>query len=79
MTIPADSIVWRDEDGATREDTLPGVFINNDGRASWRQIELGLRSSTSVEVLKGVTPDDSVIVPLERKSVLTEGVRVTSP
>ena len=39
LTIPADAIVWRGEDVSTREDNSPGVFINDDGRASWRQID----------------------------------------
>lgn len=58
----------------------PGVFMETDGKATWRTLSLGLKGNTLVEILEGASPGDGVITPLLPKaSSLTEGRRVKMP
>jgi HlyD family secretion protein len=66
--LPASAIRWR---GA-----VPGVFALEQGRSRWREVELGLRGSDRVQVLRGVNEKDSVIVP-SADLRLKDGKRVT--
>jgi HlyD family secretion protein len=40
-----------------------GVFLDLDGLAEWRVLELGLRGSVGFEVLRGLAPGDVVVRP----------------
>lgn len=65
LFVPQSAIVW--QKGKT------GLFINNSGHAKWRNIELGLRGSESVEILKGLNENDIVIWQSDtKKTMLTE-------
>ena len=57
---------------------LAGVFVNDAGTASWRRVELGLRSRELVEVLEGLEPEDMVIMPIAKQQELTDGARITT-
>lgn len=57
----------------------PGVFVSSNGRSVWRQVQLGLRSRESVEVLEGLNADDIVVVPVDTRVTLSEGRRVVTP
>lgn len=64
LLVPANAIVW--------QKNKPGLFINNDGRAKWVNVETGLQGKESVEVRSGLTTGDDVIWPLDSKKAITE-------
>ena len=50
------------------------VFIEEDGRASLRVVQIGRRSGREAEIVQGVDAGDSVVVsPSDR---ITDGVRI---
>lgn len=53
-----------------------GVFLNNDGWARWRPTEFGLRSSDAVEIKKGLRASDTIVVPIDPRTQLTDGHRI---
>lgn len=58
----------------------PGVWIRDSGRASWREIRLGLRGQDRVEVLEGLTEGEWVVASLNFvRSELKDGQRVIAP
>jgi HlyD family secretion protein len=62
-----------------RSEEGEGVFINEEGQARWRPLQLGLRSRDAVEVVEGLSVADTVIIPRERTAPLSEGRRVQVP
>ncbi len=70
VMLPSSQLVWRDRG--------PGVFLEQERRAVWRPVKLGLRGRETVEILEGVRAADSVIVPVDAKVPLREGQRVKS-
>ncbi len=56
-----------------------GVFIMKDGVARWQPIKIGLHSRESAEVISGLEPEDVVVSPVNPKTTLTEGRRVSTP
>lgn len=56
-----------------RRDNRTGVWRVRDGRAEFRPLETGLRTSELVEVISGLAPDDQVI---SRPGPLREGQRL---
>jgi HlyD family secretion protein len=68
VVLPATYLVQRDK-------TL-GVYLEAQGRAAWRDIEVGLRSRDSVEVVDGLQPGDLVLVPSNPENELADGRRV---
>lgn len=66
--LPPSSIVW--------QDTEPGVFVNANGAAEWRPLVLGLRRHDAVEVVRGVEPGESVVVPFDERARLRTGRRI---
>jgi multidrug efflux pump subunit AcrA (membrane-fusion protein) len=71
VLLPAAYVRWRDNH--------PGVFVNPEDRAAWRSVTLGLRSPEMVEVVDGLQPDDTVVVPRDPKAELADGKRITAP
>lgn len=70
--LPQSLVLWKE--------AQPGVFMEADGKATWRPLSLGLRSPTLVEVVEGLIPGDAVITPLSSSvTSLTEGNRVATP
>jgi HlyD family secretion protein len=69
VLIPADYILWRD--GAA------GVFMNDAERAAWRPVKVGLRNHEKLEVLDGVVDDEAVVVPVNARTTLTDGRRIS--
>lgn len=57
-------------------DKTLGVFVNEQGRAKWRAIKIGLRSRDAVEVTDGLQTGDTVLVPSAPKTTLADGRRV---
>jgi HlyD family secretion protein len=57
-------------------DGVVGVYVEQNERAIWRPIKIGLRSRNSVEVVDGLQPSDTVLIPTDPKSALGDGRRV---
>lgn len=71
VELPAQFVRWREG--------KPGVFVNHQGRARWREVTLGLRGSQAVEVTKGLSVGDQIVRPIEgQKRPLTDGQRITA-
>ncbi len=69
ILLPANYVVWRDK--------LAGVFVNVSGRAVWRSVKVGLRSQDKVEVLEGIDTGETVVAPLDPRTTLAEGRRIS--
>ena len=69
--LPARYILWRDG--------KPGVYIRQGQYAAWRDLTLGLSGREVVEVVAGLEPGDSVVVPAGGKTTALEGRRISSP
>jgi len=69
--LPAQYVTWRE--GAA------GAYCLVDGRAKWRPIKLGLRSTATVEIVEGVAVGDIVLIPTADKSLSLDSkwVKVT--
>jgi HlyD family secretion protein len=58
----------------------PGVWIDDRGRALWREVELGLRGGDAVEVVQGLVAGEIVVVPAGLGSAsLRVGQRLKRP
>jgi len=69
LRMPARFIIWRDRKA--------GVFVEQDGRAVWRFVQLGLRGRKLVEVRDGVQLGERLIAPANAEAgPLREGQRV---
>jgi HlyD family secretion protein len=55
VAIPQKFLLWREG--------KPGVFVNDDGRALWRSITLGLYGQQDIEVTKGLAVGDQIMKP----------------
>lgn len=62
-----------------RRDDQTGVFVNQDGYTKWRTPILGLRSTETVEVVEGIEPGETVVIPSDPRNSLREGQRVVTP
>jgi HlyD family secretion protein len=73
LFVPQRFIVWRDGKS--------GVMVNNEGKAQWRKITLGLRGKDIVEVTEGLMANDTVIGALPGAELPHDGraVRNTKP
>lgn len=70
VVIPQDFLRW--------QDGKPGVFVNDDGRARWRSITLGLYGQQNIEVTKGLSEGDQILkLPNGLKHQLKDGQAVT--
>jgi HlyD family secretion protein len=65
--VPLQALVWKKGKA--------GAFVANNGRALWREVSLGLRGLNKVEITKGLSKDEKVIVGPD-PSKLTDGQRV---
>lgn len=71
LTVPPRFLQWREG--------KPGVFVADGGKASWRDLTLGLRGRETVEVIQGLSAGEKVLVPAEPKQpTLKSGQRVTA-
>jgi RND family efflux transporter MFP subunit len=69
-TLPLSYVSWRSGN--------PGVFVQQNDRARWREIKLGLRGVDTVEVTEGLAAADRVCKPQDAKQQLKDGQRVKS-
>jgi HlyD family secretion protein len=69
VLAPLEFIQWRANSS--------GVFVNNKGRARWREVSLGLGESHVMEAIKGLSSGEQVVRPAGGgKLVLTGGQRI---
>lgn len=69
--VPSRLVLWRD--------SHPGVFVDSDGTARWRDLTLGVRSQDMVEVVDGLQPGDVVVTPADPTAKLEDGQRIVVP
>lgn len=69
LIVPEKYIKWRDNE--------PGVFVDNEGVASWRHIETGLHGGSLIEIIGGLQEGDSVLTPISLKNKLTDQTRIS--
>jgi HlyD family secretion protein len=60
VRVPSKMIRWRDG--------RAGVMVNEGGKASWRNLELGMTGRDSVEVANGLAENDTVIMASEAQA-----------
>jgi len=60
VRIPSKMIRWRDG--------RAGVMVNESGKATWRNLELGMMGRESVEVTNGLAENDAVIMASEAQA-----------
>ncbi|RJP22317.1 MAG: efflux RND transporter periplasmic adaptor subunit [Candidatus Abyssobacteria bacterium SURF_5] len=66
ITVPLFSVIPRGD--------YKAVFVENDGRAEERQVELGILAGNSVQILSGLQPHERLIVEGHRE--LTDGEKI---
>ena len=72
LAVPAAFLHW--------EEGKPGVFVDDHGKARWREIKLGLKGLTAVEVTSGISAGDQLVkAPTGQKQPLTDGQRIRTP
>jgi HlyD family secretion protein len=72
LQVPAAAILWQKGQA--------GVFVEQEGRAAWRAVELGLRGSQTVEINSGLSGGQRVIWASDPQGmVLTAGRAVRLP
>jgi len=71
LVIPQRFVQWREG--------KPGVFVNEDGKARWRAVTLGLRGREAVEITQGVSAGEQVVKAGEPKQELSDGQRISAP
>ena len=69
LVVPQRFVQWRSGQ--------PGVFVNDHGRARWREVTLGLRSRETIEIAQGVAAGERVVTPSAAKQrELGDGQRI---
>lgn len=71
LVLPQDFLVWKDG--------RPGVFVDENGRAAWRFLTLGLRGAQEVAVEAGLIPGAQVVRPRGGEGALSQGRRLVLP
>jgi len=71
LVLPQQFLQWRGG--------KPGVFVADHGRATWRDVLLGLRGHDTVEVSEGLSAGERVIVPANpMQTTLRPGQRIST-
>jgi len=68
LMVPPGFVQWRGG--------LPGVWVNEQGRARWRAVKLGLRGREAVEITQGLAASERVVRSVNPKQELADGQRV---
>lgn len=74
-----DSAVLMPAKYVVRRGDQAGAFVETNGSAKWRPLELGLRSTDTVEVTEGLEPGEAVVVPSDPRNRLRDSQRITTP
>ena len=59
-----------------KRDGITGVFIDDHGRARWREIQTGMEGVETLEVTQGISLKDMVLMPAANGPPLTDGRRI---
>jgi len=71
VVVPQAFVFWREG--------RPGVFVNDNGKARWRDVMLGIRGLKEIEIVQGLSMGEAVVKPpASQKQPLTEGQRITA-
>ena len=71
LVIPQPYLLWREG--------KPGVFVNDHGKARWRDLTPGLRGLKNLEVTQGLTAGEQIVKPpTGQKQPLADGQRITA-
>jgi multidrug efflux pump subunit AcrA (membrane-fusion protein) len=69
LAVPQKYLVWREG--------KPGLFINEEGIARWREVTLGLQGREKTEIVKGVSAGQQVVRPaLPKQAALKDRQRI---
>ena len=71
VVIPERFLLWRSGNA--------GLFINKQGRATWRGVTLGLKGRDIVEITQGLALGEQAVMPGEPKQPLSDGMRISIP
>jgi len=72
VMIPQPYLLWREG--------KPGVFVNDHGKARWRDITPGIRGLKDLEVTQGISAGEQIVKPpAGQKLPLAEGQRISVP
>jgi len=72
VAVPAPFVLWREGKS--------GVFVNDHGKARWREVTPGLRGLKEIEVTQGLTAGEQIVKPpTGQKQPLVEGQRISTP
>lgn len=69
LIVPEKYIKWRNN--------VSGVFVDNEGIASWYHIKTGLHGGSFIEIIEGLQEGDSVLTPISLKTRLTDRTRIS--
>lgn len=78
-TARVDQCVRLPPEFLAKQDDQVGVFVNENGLAKWRPVELGIEGRDAVEVLEGLRPGEVAIMPVQSTSKLADGGKVLLP
>lgn len=71
LSVPPRFITWREG--------KPGVFVEQKGKAVWRDVKLGLAAQDRVEVVEGLSPQEKVVTSVAgERTKIKAGQRVRS-
>ena len=62
-----------------RRDGQTGVWVNDQGKAAWRPVAVGLTGRAAVEVTQGLAAGDRVVVAAGPGATLRPGQRIKAP
>jgi HlyD family secretion protein len=68
--LPARYLRWHDNN--------PGGFLRDGKRVRGQPVKIGLRNEKTLEVVEGLKTGDAVVIPLNPKTRLKEGARVST-
>lgn len=75
-TDRADDCVWIPASYQSRRGDEKGVYVHDDGIASWRALKLGIEGRDVVEVIEGLSAGEIIIKPKQPTSKLVDGRKV---
>jgi HlyD family secretion protein len=78
-TARVDDGLWLPSSFLTKAGTEFGVFVNDNGRARWRPLTLGIEGRDITQVRQGLEPGEVAIKPLQANVQLYAGRKVLVP
>ena len=69
LIIPEKYIKWKKN--------IPGVFVDNNGVAAWRNIKTGLSGGDYIEITEGLMKEDNILNSINPKNKLKDKMRIS--